>query len=372
MGAVTRSPYVLAALASAAVPGLDPAAVALLPVGIGSSVEAALIEDTHGRRWVVRAPLSGAAGAELEASAAVTALLARRLPVGVPAVRGFVALPDGGRAAVHAALPGSGIDLTALDPDDALVGDLGRLIATIHNLDPALYDEAGLASYTSEDYRQRRLADLDRAASTGRVPTALLSRWEQALEDTAVWRFAPTPVHGGLEGRHVLVTLGDDGATASIRGLVGWRRAKVADPADDFAAIVRDCAPETATAVARAYAHGRAVRPDRYLLDRAHLVAELGYVSALVEAMAAGYPDHVEAETQRLRRLEEALADTDPIATSVAPRLSPAPPTHGHRETTAEPDPDAAIEADVGAEPDTGEPTEMPTAEPDPDQRPPA
>ena len=335
---MTRSIYSLAALASSAVAGLDPAAVASLGLAAGAPFAAALIEDDQGRRWIVRAPLTAGAGAELEAAAAVTTLLGRRLPVSVPTVRGFVSLPEGGRAAVHAALPGKPLDLSGLRPDDALTGNIGRLIASIHNLDPALFDQAGLENYTSEEYRERRLADLDRAAATGRVPASLLSRWEHGLENTALWRFAPTPIHGGLSGRHLLVTVSDDGSAAAIRGVLGWRRAKVADPADDFAAIVRDCSPETTTALARAYVHGRAVRPDRHMLDRAHLVAELRYVSALVEAMAVGYPQHVEAETERLRQLEESLAEAEKAPPGVPESATqPIPEARALAETTAAP-----------------------------------
>ena len=56
--------------------------------------------------------------------------------------------------------------------------------------------------YDAETCRTRHLADLDRGAATGHVPTALLSRWERALEDVTAWRFAPTPVHGDLTGRY--------------------------------------------------------------------------------------------------------------------------------------------------------------------------
>ena len=312
--------------------------MASLGLAAGAPFAAALIEDDQGRRWIVRAPLTAGAGAELEAAAAVTTLLGRRLPVSVPTVRGFVSLPEGGRAAVHAALPGKPLDLSGLRPDDALTGNIGRLIASIHNLDPALFDQAGLENYTSEEYRERRLADLDRAAATGRVPASLLSRWEHGLENTALWRFAPTPIHGGLSGRHLLVTVSDDGSAAAIRGVLGWRRAKVADPADDFAAIVRDCSPETTTALARAYVHGRAVRPDRHMLDRAHLVAELRYVSALVEAMAVGYPQHVEAETERLRQLEESLAEAEKAPPGVPESATqPIPEARALAETTAAP-----------------------------------
>ena len=105
---------------------------------------------------------------------------------------------------------------------------------------PRLYEEAGLPSYDADTYRTRRLSELDRAAATGHVPTGLLARWEAALEDVSLWRFAPTPTHGDLAGEQVLAVFEDDedASTGRVRAFTGWEDAKVADPADDFAALV--------------------------------------------------------------------------------------------------------------------------------------
>lgn len=317
---MTRTPFQLAALASAAVPGLDPVAVGGFPVDPGASLDAALVEDTHGRTWLVRASTSAAGAVSLDAGAAAAALLAKRLGLAVPLSQGSVRLPGGGRAHVHLAIPGRGLRLAALDPQFPIARALGETIAAVHNLDSGLFEDAGLESYTPDAYRQRRLADLDRAASTGRVPANLLTRWEAALENVALWQWVPVAVHGGLEGRHVLVALGEDGA-AQIQGVVGWRRAKVADPADDFAALVREAAPAAVVEVAKAYARARTTRPDRHMLTRAQLVAELGYVADLVDALAAGYPAVADEAGMRLTELADEVGDAPLVP---APR-DPAP-----------------------------------------------
>ncbi len=306
---MTRTPLSLAALASAAVPGLDPVTVAPLATASAAPYEAAVVTDATGRRWVVRAPLSPAGAAELDAAAAVVTLLSRHLTVGLPTPVGFATATTGGRAVVHALLPGSGINLEELTPDDDLTVAIGQSIAQIHNLDPGLLESAGLETYTADEYRQRHLSDLDRAAASGRVPATLLSRWERALENVALWQFAPTPIHGGIDGRHLLVRVED--ATPRLTGITGWRRAKVADPADDFASIVRDCDADTATEVARAYAKARASRPDRHLLTRAQLIGELGYVTNLFDAVAAGYPDRVAQAVDWLEQLADELGEDD-------------------------------------------------------------
>src|SRR5688572_7866966 len=178
-GRVERSPLVLAALASAAVPGLDPASVEALPSRPGQQFDVAFIQDSQHRRWVIRAPRTPAAGAQMDLAVGLLGLLGRRVPFALPTPRGFAALKGGGRAMVYPYLPGQNLDFAALPPGPGLAAELGRTIAALHNTEHELFEEAGVPTYDAEAYRARRLADLDRAAATGHVPTGLLSRWER-------------------------------------------------------------------------------------------------------------------------------------------------------------------------------------------------
>jgi len=324
---VTRTPLALAALASAAVPGLDPATVegtAQLP---GHQFEVAFIQDTQHRRWVVRAPMTAAAGAQMEVTVSLLGLLSRRLPFSVPTPKGFVALKEGGRAAVYPYLAGRPLDFARLPGGPGIAAELGRALAALHNVDRALFDEAGLPSYDADTYRTRRLSDLDRAAATGHVPTGLLARWERSLEDVSLWRFAPTPTHGDLTGDDVLAVFDDDGdaATGRIRGLTGWEDAKVADPADDFAALVTQASPAAFDSVLEAYAHARVDRPDKHLEHRARLAGELKLVSELLTAVGSQDPRGVEACAARLRRLDADTFDDDPDHAPIVPTAPTAP-----------------------------------------------
>jgi macrolide phosphotransferase len=310
---VDRSPLYLAALASAAVPGLDPASVEAVPSEPGQLFDVAFVQDTQHRRWVVRAPRTQAAGAQMDVTVALLALLARRLPFSVPTPKGFAALKDGGRAAVYPYLPGQNIDFASLPPGPGLAAELGRTIAALHNADLQLFDEAGLPAYDADQYRTRRLAELDRAAATGHVPTALLARWERLLEDVSLWRFAPTPTHGDLTGDQVLAVFDDeeDAATGRIKALTGWEDAKVADPADDFAALVAQAPTAALETVLEAYSHARVERPDKNLERRARLASQMQELSTLLAAVAADDGRRVDDCAASLRRLDEQLHDDD-------------------------------------------------------------
>ncbi len=304
-----RSPLFLAALASAAVPGLDPASVEALPSEQGQLFDVAFVQDTQHRRWVVRAPRTQAAGAQMDVTVALLGLLARRLPFSVPTPKGFAPLKEGGRAAVYPYLPGRTIDFARLPAGPGLAAELGRAIAALHNADHAIFEEAGLPAYDADTYRTRRLSELDRAAASGHVPTSLLSRWERQLEDVTLWRFAPTPTHGDLSGDQVLVVFDDeeDAASAHVRGVTGWEDAKVADPADDLAALVGEAPRASFETVLEAYAHARVERPDAHLETRARLAAEMHGLVELMTAVSSGDRVLVERRAAELRRLDERI-----------------------------------------------------------------
>jgi macrolide phosphotransferase len=325
------------------VPGLDPATVKGVAQRPGHQFEVAFIEDTQHRRWVVRAPMSAAAGAQMDVAVSLLGLLSRRLPFSVPTPKGFVDLAEGCRAVVYPFIAGRPLNFAHLPGGPGIAAELGRALAALHNLDLALCDEAGLTSYDPDTYRTRRLADLDRAAATGHVPTRLLSRWERSLEEVSLWRFAPTPTHGDLTGDEVLAVFEDDDAsTGRIRGLTGWEDAKVADPADDFATLATQAPASAFDSVLEAYAHARLDRPDKYLERRARLAGELKLVSELLIAVGSRNRSGVQACADRLRQLDADTLDDkgdEPVMPTAptAPAVPIDPPLAEHTISTEHP-----------------------------------
>lgn len=292
-------------------PGLDPSSVeGVVASGPTRSFDVAFVQDHEHRRWVIRCPRTPAASARLEQSAALLALLTRRLTMPVPAVKGWTPLPEGGRAAVHTYLTGRMLDLASVAPGSKVAVGLGRSLAHLHNLDRRVYEEAGVPVYEAEAYRTRRLAELDRAAATGRVPTGLLTRWEHELEDVSSWRFTTTPTHDDIGSSTILATP-DDGEEPDVKALLGWESAQVADPADDLAALVAELHPDSLDTVMEAYAHSRSDRPDRHLQQRARLVHQMQMVRTMMAAVAAGDDDGAEEHARSLRRLDDQLARED-------------------------------------------------------------
>ncbi|WP_084124258.1 phosphotransferase [Demequina sp. NBRC 110054] len=268
-----RSPLALAALASVAVPGLDVYDVLRSP-HTDADFDVVVVKDATGRRWVVRAPRRAAAGAALEAERGLLQALARAkdaelVNFAVPLPAGAATLSDGeGRAIVYKEAPGAPLVLAEVVGGPGLAASIGRALASVHELPTQLVEDLGLASYSAEEHRTRRLAELDAGVQTGLVPPRLADRWEHQLEDVSWWRFEPTVVHGDMGEHQLLVREGQ------ISGIVDWMDARVADPADDLAWLVASAPEDVLDSVMEAYGMARRETRDPHLLDRARLSSE--------------------------------------------------------------------------------------------------
>ncbi len=299
--AVPRSPLALAALADAAVKGLEPVGVRAAPTA-RDDVDAALLEHRLQRRRLDPAPRTPVAGARLDAEARLLRSLGGWLPFATPDVAGTATVPGGGHAVVSRAMTGTPLDPAALTPGPGLAAALGRAIAAIHDLPVRVVEEAGMPVYDADEYRQRRLSEVDRAAATGKVPPGLLGRWEKALEEVGAWKFVPCPVHGDLAPDSVLVD-GD-----RISGVADWAEARVADPADDLAWLAVGADADALESVVEAYALGRREVPDAALARRARLSGELAVARWLLHGVAQDDDDVVGDAVVMLQTLEDGVA----------------------------------------------------------------
>lgn len=310
-----RTPTALAALASAAMSGIRPIRVESPPDLPHCDYDVAFVEDDRGQRWVVRAPRRISAALSLEVEAQVLAELRRRLPVAVPQPIGFVSLPEGGRAVIYPFLLGRPMLIEDVEPRTGLAVELGKVVAAVHEVPPEVFDAAGVPSYTADQYRNRRMAEVDTAAQTGYLPARLLDRWERSLEDVRLWRFVPTPTHGDLATEHVLIErVGGLGPTHTrVSGLIDWGQACVADPADDLAWVTLSQDERAIDTVLESYAMGRREQPDRYLAARAHLAGELALARWLNAGVAVDESDVIDEAVLALRSLAERLQQAAPL-----------------------------------------------------------
>ncbi|MET1066123.1 MAG: phosphotransferase [Arthrobacter sp.] len=328
-----RKPIELAAVATAAVPGLTPTAVGSAPDD-QADFDSALLLDSEGKRWRVRSPRHAEASARLETEFLVLRAFApgirAELPFLMPTVAGTVR--QGPLSTfVYSHLAGttrSVEELGAASP--AVAREIGAALAAIHDLPHSLVSNADLPSYTPNEFRQRRLNELDQAATTGKIPPLLLRRWEHALEDVSLWRFNPCVVHGDLHEDNLLV----DGER--VTAVTGWTDLRIGDPADDMAWLVASNDQDFVDAVLEHYTSSRRDVPDAHLLRRAALSAEFALAQYLVKGLAAGNQDMIHEAESMLTVLAEDVAEHGGQPISVEPLPQPAPAANPG--PTAEPD----------------------------------
>jgi aminoglycoside phosphotransferase (APT) family kinase protein len=268
---MARPTFTLAALATAAIPGLEVTAARAHTRRATGSFDAAELRTADGRRLLIRVPRSQSAeteqSADLVAMTAMTAGVRSRLPFAVPSFVGQAPI-DGTRAVVTEFLDGrvvSGDDLTA---HDRIAESVGGAIAAIHSLPTGFVGDAGLHRETADESRDAVVELIGRASDTGHLPAALLRRWEEATDDAALWRFRPAVVNGALTADSFLV---DD---ERVLAVIGWSAIAVGDPAQDLHWLLtsRGAAAERAL---EAYIVGRGGAADALLPQRALLYGEL-------------------------------------------------------------------------------------------------
>ena len=316
-----RSTLALAALAGVAVPGLDPARLAL-PQKESVRLRTVGVIDTRGRHWEVLEAHDDAIGASLDAEADVLRRIGRivddgRLTFDVPRVAGTLRT-DGAHIQIRTHLEGRPMDVSALHPGPGLSAGMGRALGELHELPTSVVSEAGMPVYDSQEVRDRWLSLMDDAAATGKVPPALLSRWETALEDSALWRFRPVVVHGDLDAENVLTA---GGAVVAMRGL---GQAHVGDPAEDMAWIYASVPVDCLDSIETAYDLARSEGVDKHLRDRAELVSEMSLARWLLHGIGSGRQEVIDDAVSMLADLAEQVG-REPLVAPHSPRLAPVP-----------------------------------------------
>ncbi|MGQ3384283.1 phosphotransferase [Glutamicibacter sp. TV12E] len=314
-----RSAMELAAIATAAVPGLAPVGFAALSDD-AEDFDSALIVDALKHRWRVRSPRHDEASmrleAELSALRAFSAKVRASLPFALPSVAGTVR-QGSLRTFVYKDMPGHVPSLDELvDEGSNLAKALGQCMAAIHQIPDEAVEVAGLPTYSADEVRQRKLNELDTAAATGKVPSRLLRRWEHAMEDVALWRFNASVVHGDFDEEQLQIS------HSSITAVKGWTDLHVGDPADDFAWLSSIEDQKFTDRVFEAYVEARGKAADPHIMRRAALAAEFALAQWLVKSLDSKDPQRIAEADEMLQELDHNIAEFggQPLSVVEAPR----------------------------------------------------
>ena len=234
---------------------------------------------------------------ELEGLRAVT--MADSLPFEIPALVGQTRDLDGEQAVLLTLLGGDKPDLSRYTPGK-FSQSMATTLAAIHGIDPAVVKDAGLPEYQGTDLIHQRVAEVDKIAATGRVAPQLLSRWEQALEDVALFRFHPTVIHGSITEESLFVT------EQQVVGVGNWTGLSISDPAEDLRWLAGGALETT---FEDTLLHYRAARPgaDENISLRATLYSELELGSWLVYCLEHESPQEIARAEDLINELRDQL-----------------------------------------------------------------
>ncbi len=301
-----KTPLELAALATAAVPGLSVAGLRE-PQFADEVLSVTGIIDSAGNKWTVTCPHSSVGGLDLDAQSGVLTRLAKakdakKIPFDVPRIHGTTLTPEGDRVIVHQDLGGHPMSDDDFDNPNLLPASLGKALAALHNLPPVIYTGINLPAYSVSECRERHLAMLDEVASQVLIPANLWNRWEAALEDLSLWRFPAAPIHGDIQGNSVIVEAG------IVRAMTGFTSAHVGDPAQDIAWVLASASDAFLERFRAAYSQERTVA-DLQLFTRAQLLSELAIVRWLVHGLHAEDRSIISDARHMLSELSTDLGD---------------------------------------------------------------
>jgi len=315
---MARTPLTLAALATAAVAGLDVVATTGTGPASRGDFDSALLTSREGKHLIIRVPRNPRADAELTADLASLQALSHgirsRLPFAVTSLVGQVPV-RGTRAVVLDFVYGTKVDLGAIDAGYA--ASIARAISAIHALPTSFVMDAGLPVLSASDVLRASVSVMDRATSTGLVPAALISRWENATGQSKLWQFQPTVINGSLTADSFLAANGE------VTGVIGWPELRIGDPARDLYWLLGapgDLVAETAFESYRA-ASGSG---DRHVKQRAMLYAELEIAKWLLHGTEIRSTEIVDDAVEMLHGLVDSVNNDvrDPIGPPTAPIMA--------------------------------------------------
>ncbi len=302
---MARSPLILAASATAALPRTAITNVSALTENSGGRFDSALARTDDGREVVVRMPATEEASADLAAETralhALTAGVRALLPFAVPEVLGEAG-SGVQRVLVVDHIDGYRIDPAHLPKGPGYAPAIGGALAAVHALPVSIVRTDGLPVRSPEQVRDdvRRL--LDRADATGRVGDDLMMRWRRALEVDDLWRFESAVILGGATSSSIVLA-DDEHDVPHVVGILDWAGLSVGDPAVDLRWLASS--PLAADDVHAGYAAAGERSPDPLLRERARLYAELEFARWLVHGHDAGESEVVADAVALL----DALAD---------------------------------------------------------------
>lgn len=306
-----KSPFELAALATAALPGLRVTEVRS-PQFDDEFASGTVVVDAGGDAWSVRASKIPSTESAVLRNRGVTEFLCERsaagvLPFRVPKIVGVAATAPDLFATVSTFVGGHPLNENELYSAGLLPASLGRAFAALHQIRPEHLSVFSPQVVTSSQTRSQWSTLLEQIGH--QIPGRLRKRWNVALDEDTLWTYTPRVVHGDLRAENILVNEG------AVWALTDFSSLRVDDPAVDVAWLVPMAGDEFMREFFAAYSD-RIETPDLHLLTRAQLYSELAVAEWLQFGLQTNDSTVVSEATAMIADLDADLAGSMLVASS--------------------------------------------------------
>lgn len=327
-----RSPFLLAALASAAAPKLNVVAANLtddLPrTDEGRDIETGMIIAANGSEYDMSLATGRTACALLKQRAKAGTVLSkhkdslRALDFDVDFTSFFKQMPDEmiddepETALLTPHLDGEAVPFEYMDT--SLCASLGSAIGRIHQLNPQFLTDEGYQRFTSDVIRTDLSNWISQLENEPEVPSAIVRHWRQLISVDALWEFETRVVHGNFVANDVLFT------GARISAVRNWEHLQISDPAHDFAWLVDSSVSDwQRDAVLAAYGREMGSAMDSRIIPRARLWHQMAVVTDFLKAMNAMDREWIEYARERVERLASLISPLIPVTPNKSVNASP-------------------------------------------------
>lgn len=327
-----RSPFLLAALASAAAPKLNVVAANLtddLPrTDAGRNIETGTIITADGGEYDMAVATGPSACALLKQRAKAGTALGkhedslRLLDFDIDATAFYKQMPDEmiddepETALLTQHLNGEAMPFEYMDT--SVCASLGSAIGRIHLLDPQFLIDEGYPRYHSEVIRTDLSAWIEQLAKEPEVPSAIVSHWRQLLSVDALWEFQTRVIHGSFLPNDILFT------GTRVTAIRNWEHLQVSDPARDFAWLVDSSVSDwQRDAMLASYGREMGSAMDSRIIPRARLWHQMAVVTDFLKAMNAMDREWIEYARERVERLASLISPLIPVTPNKPVNASP-------------------------------------------------
>ena len=286
------SNYTLAALASAAAPGLAVAGVRdgneAGPSDAALGIVRAVIQDNAGQLYDVVAAEGDRAKRRVRERVVAARTLGRAkepagLSFGVERVLKYVTgegddnPTDGAALVILQHREGVAKPLDTLTVDEC--SSVGTAIGAIHRMRGTFLLDEAYPSYTTQQIHDQLTAWIERLRRAGHVPQEITDSWSRVIATDGMWDFATCPVHGGFEDGDLLFD------RSGLTAVYHWQSMQINDPARDLAWVFAKLDDRHRNAVIAAYGRMMGSRLDDLIMLRANLWLQMEQVGDFVSAI---------------------------------------------------------------------------------------